>query len=276
VLIIKLFTRCRVVYDIRENYYRNILHTNTFGTGVRTLLALYVRLKEKIAVWYVDHFLVAEKTYPQEMTFLPPNRTTIIENKLNRPEALPLRKRPEGRGLHLLFSGTLAESTGVFVAVALAKALHEYDANVRLTVIGYCARHPELEKLRALIAGKPFITLVGGDQLVPHPAILNAIAQADFGIIAYPPNPSTDGAIPTKLYEYLGYSLPILLTDHPHWLALCAPSQAALPFDLASLHPSSLLENMKTRLFYTAAPENIYWKDEEAHLTNVINSLIKK
>jgi hypothetical protein len=274
-LLSKILLRCRVVYDIRENYYRNILHTNTFGPGVRRLLALYVRLKEKLAAPFIDHFLVAEKSYPQEMTFLPPNRTAIVENKLKRPTAMPLQKKPGGATLNLLFSGTLAESTGVFQAVDLAEALHAHDTNVKLTLIGYCARKPELEKLRARIRDKPFITLVGGDRLVPHPAILDAVAHAGFGIIAYPPNPSTDGAIPTKLYEYLGHSLPILITDHPQWLALCELSQAALLFDPHHLNAVDLLHAMKTRPFYTTQPENIYWEDEERHLTNVVDSLIK-
>jgi hypothetical protein len=274
-LLLKARTGCRVVYDIRENYYRNILHTHTFGPGIRHVLALYVRLREKLAAPWIDHFLVAEKTYPEEMRFLPANRTTIVENKLKRPAALPgSRWKPGDATMRLLFSGTLAESTGVFQAVALATALHAQDTSMQLTLIGYCARPPELEQLQALIRDKPFITLIGGGHLVPHPAILDAISQAHFGIIAYPPNPSTHGAIPTKLYEYLGYGLPILLTDHPLWLALCAPSQAALSFDPQRIDASGLLQAMKTRAFYTAPPQGIYWEDEEIRLTNVINGLI--
>ena len=274
-LMLKLRIGCRVIYDIQENYYRNILHTPAFGPGVRHVLALYVRLREKLAAPLIDHFLVAEKTYPLEMRFLPANRTTIVENKLKRPSTQAARWKPGDTTMRLLFSGTLAESTGVFDAVALATALHTQDLNVQLTIIGYCARRPELDRLQTLIHDKPFITLVGGDRLVPHAAILDAISRAHFGIIAYPPNPSTDGAIPTKLYEYLGLALPILLTDHhPHWLALCEPSQAALVFNPGQIDADGLLQAMKTRQFYTSAPKGIYWEDEESHLTNVINGLI--
>jgi len=274
-LVTKVLTRCAVIYDIRENYYRNILHTKTFGPGVRTLLALYVRLREKLAAPFIDHFLVAEKMYPREMHFLPANRTTIVENKLKRPDTRRVSVWKPGDGLmRLLFSGTLAESTGVFRAVTLADALHTLDAGVQLTIIGYCARPAELQRLRTLIRDKPFITLTGGEHLVPHPAILEAIGQAHFGIISYPPNPSTDGAIPTKLYEYLGHRLPILLTDHPGWLALCQPSQAALPIDTGRMDATGLLEAMKTRRFYISEPRGIYWDDEAPRLANVINELI--
>lgn len=272
-LAVKWLTRCALIYDVRENYYRNILHTQTFPPGVRHLLAVGVRLKEKLTAPFIDYFLLAEKSYLTEMRFLP-NRTAIVENKLRRTQLPSARVAAPNGAIHLLFSGTLAASTGVFVAVDLACALHAQDAHIHLTIIGYCARQPELEKLQALIQDKPFITLTGGNSLVPHPAILNAIAQAHFGIVAYPPNPATKGSIPTKLYEYLGYSLPILLTNHPQWQALCQPYHAALSFDAQHIDAAGLIQAMKTTAFYTAQPQDIYWENEEARLENVVNSLI--
>src|SRR5688572_16247844 len=55
-MLLKLLTRCRLIYDIQENYYRNILYTTTFPLLLRPLVALAVRLKEVVTSIFVDHF----------------------------------------------------------------------------------------------------------------------------------------------------------------------------------------------------------------------------
>ena len=67
------------------------------------------------------------------------------------------------------------------------------------------------------------IELSGNGSLVPHTAILEAASQADFGLVAHQPNPSNENCIPTKIYEYLGIQLPMLLQNHP-LLGICNPT----------------------------------------------------
>src|SRR5689334_15207208 len=38
-MLVKLFTRCDVLYDLQENYYRNIRYTNAYPKLLRPLLA---------------------------------------------------------------------------------------------------------------------------------------------------------------------------------------------------------------------------------------------
>ncbi len=67
------------------------------------------------------------------------------------------------------------------------------------------------------------MTLQGGDRLVPHTTILEAIEAADFGIVPYPPNPSTVHSTPNQTLRIPRHWLPMLLVDHPDWVARCAP-----------------------------------------------------
>ena len=141
----------------------------------------------------------------------------------------------------------------------LAKHLHGVEPAITLRIIGYCALPQVLKKLRSEIDGYDYITLTGGDQLVPHDEIRAAIAASDFGIVCYPPSRHTENSIPTKLYEYLAYRLPILLQNHPTWTALCAPSQAAITVDFEEPDPRAIVGAMASRQFYTRAPEGVWW-----------------
>lgn len=266
--VMKLFTGAKVIYDVQENYRRNILHTNAFPKIVRPLLAFWVILKEWFARLYVDHYLLAEEGYKRELDF-PSGKFTVLENKFRKPQHMPVRTKSNDGTIRLLFSGTLNESTGVFTAIELAEKLHAVSDAIRLTIIGYASQAEILDRIKTSIEGKKFITLIGGERLVPHAEILDAIAQSDFGIISYPQNPATINSIPTKLYEYLGSKLPILLVDHPSWPDLAAPYPAAIVFEAQILDASKILEEMRTQHFFTTAPHDVYWDD------NLLISLVR-
>lgn len=272
----KILFGCNVVYDIRENYYRNILYTKAFPYLLRPFFAIYVRSKEYLSRLFVDHYFLAEKQYQNEFTFAR-GRCTIIENKYKAIRSIPaVQKQGEIKEqITLLFSGTIGESTGVFECIFLAKKLHEEDPKIRLNIIGYCAQKSTLTKVLETIKNSDFITLHGGAELVSHHEILNAIKSADFGVVYYPTNKSTMNTMPTKLFEYLGNRLPMLLQDHQPWVELAEKYNAHIPINIHSINTSELLLQMKNQTFYKRLPkEEILWESEEKKLIEIVNKLM--
>ena len=246
----RIFFGAKIVYDIRENYYRNLLYAESFPILLRPLLAGWVRLKEKVASPLFHHFFLAEKGYQKEMNFFG-NQATLIENKAIVPRGLSRIKEP-GK-VRLLFSGTLAESTGVFQAIHLARKLHDLNNAIQLTLIGYCAKSEALKRLLDEIEGFPFIQLHGGNRLVPHPEVIQAIYHSDFGVVCYPPSRHTENTIPTKLYEYLACGLPILLQHHRPWVELASRYHACVAIDIPNANPHTLLEQMQGSFYPSAS-----------------------
>ena len=276
-MFMKLATKCRIIYDVQENYYWNILYTPAFPLLLKPFVALYVRGKETLTGKYVDHFLLAEKGYEQEMNFFG-NRSTVVENKVRIPAAE--RKDSgavkSGKTVNLIFSGTLAESTGVFTAIELAVKLHVIDERFRLTIIGFSAQQRVVEKIRLVIKPRPFIRLISRDTPIPHAEIFQHIKKSDFGLISYQINPSTMNSVPTKLYEYLGFKLPILLVNHKPWVDFCYPYSAAVVFDGAHPDAAVIYDEMFNKDFYTAEPSLVYWETEEQKLLGVVEELAGK
>lgn len=268
----RIFFGGRIIYDVQENYWRNILWTDAFPPVLKHLVALWVRSKEILLSRFFHLFFLAEKGFQKEMKFFR-NKFIILENKSMLPQGLS--KTKSSRRIKLLFSGTISESTGVFEAINLANRLHALDQSVSLHIIGYCAITSTLKAVREAIQGKPFITLAGGDQLVPHREILNQIYSSNFGIIYYPSSSHTENKIPTKLYEYLSAQLPVLIQNYPPWAKLCEPSQAAIPIDFTStIDAPTLLQKMKQSDFYTTAPTDVLWSSEEEKLHEAMNNVL--
>ncbi len=261
-----LFGR-KIIYDVLENYYRNILFTQAFPSIIRPVLALVVRFTELITSPLINHFLLAEKGYSQELGFARPY--TILQNKLPKSIASTYAGRQSNGYSRLIFSGTLAESTGTFEAIRLCKKLHEVDDSYSLTIIGYCALPEVLSEIKKEIADTTFISLIGGDTLVPHDKILAEISRADAGIIIYPPNPSTRCSIPTKLFEYMALQLPILIRHNVESHQLVEECKAGIVLNEVPDY-SSLSAEIKKHHFTPTIPDSIYW---EAEAQNLINSL---
>ncbi len=263
---------CRIIYDVQENYWRNILWTDTFPSLVRPLLACWVRGKEILLSGFFHLFILAEKGFEKEMKFFG-NKFIVVENKSLLPKGF--KRTKSGETINLLFSGTISESTGVFEAIRLATGLYQEDRSVRLLIIGYCARLSTLKKLEDAILDKSFISVIGGDHLVSHEEIISHIARSDFGFVYYPTSPHTENKIPTKLYEYLSAALPVLIQDYWPWVELCAPYPAAIPIDFNSpVDAASLINKMRQIRFYTAPPTGVFWASEETLLLTAVDNVL--
>ncbi len=262
----------QLVYDVQENYSLNLSSQGFYPYPVAQLLGVWIRKMERKAAKSIDYFFLAEAVYAQQLTWLPDDRYSILENKCRMTLETTVRKRGTRR---LLFTGTLARQTGVLQAINLAKALHEADPEITLQIFGYAPDKKFRRRLLALIADLDFVHATGVDRLIPHQHVLNAIHEADAGIICYPDHPSTRGKVPTKLYEYLAMELPIFIPSESALFDRLKKYPAALPFDLQNVQPDQLLATWKTTHFYQISPGNeVTWKSQEHLLLKIINGLI--
>lgn len=275
-LLAKLFIRCKTIYDIQENYWRNIFYTNTFPFFIKGFIASHVRIKEWLTAPFINFFFLAESAYERELSFFG-SRKIVLENKMKRSVIPAVEKKNMTDGnIHLLFSGTLAETTGVFTAIDIASSLFRHEPRVRLLVIGYCAISTVLQKIKNKISDKPFIELIGGNSFVPHEEILRAIQRADFGIISYTANRSTENSVPTKLYEYLGLQLPLIIVNHEPWLAVCETYGAAIPFDPEHFAPRETLMSMSEMKPFIPPTDRFFWESQEARLHQTVEKLLER
>jgi glycosyltransferase involved in cell wall biosynthesis len=267
-VLLRLLMRTRIWYDVQENYYRNIRYLPTYPSWVRPLLAIAVRLKERIGAFFIERFLLAEVCYREELTFVS-GRFVLLQNKVRRP--LNIVQGPvQPRGRRLLFTGTLSESTGVFMAVDLAAALHAIDPTVTLTVCGFCPDQKAFKKVLDYTRRYPFVSLLGGESFVPHSTIVDMIRTHDFGIISYPPSVVTASRTPTKLFEYLALKLPVLAIDNEAWNEIIAEMYAGLVFKQDNYNASLLLKRMMNETFYVSDNQEVFWDKYDSLLNALV------
>ncbi len=252
----KILSGRKIIYDVLENYYRTIRHTPTYPGILRWPLAAIVRLAEVVFSPFIDRFILAEKGYTRELKFA--RQPVVLENKLPKKTAEKF-KATRTAYHNLLFSGTLAPTTGVFEAIKLSKALHALNPDYKLTLIGYAALAGVLTNIRKEIADVPFINLIGGDKLVPHEDVLHEISKAGTGIIIYPHNPGTESSIPTKLYEYLALNLPVIISHTENSTELVKQCNAGIVVQ-REINAVILNQQLANSTFTFDCGEDIFWE----------------
>jgi glycosyltransferase involved in cell wall biosynthesis len=268
---------CKLLYDVQENYTLNLKAQDNYAPWLKQVLALGVGSIEKSLAKHIAHFLVAERSYVQELPFLG-QRYTVIENKYNPPPAYTTPSTPvnlKHKPLRLLYSGTIARLYGIFEAIALADQLYILDPQITFIIIGYCAEKASYKEVLRQVQGKPYITLTGGDQLVPHQRIVQAISESNLGLLPYQPNKSTFRCMPTKLYEYAAHALPMVVQENPLWHAFLQQHQAGLSVDFAAADARQLLKQVREAQFYEpGVPSGVFWEEEQEKLIHLVNQLI--
>ena len=265
----RIFSGAPIFYDIQENFSKNVMDNYHYSLPSRIVSRL-IKLRETFFSMFVRHCFLSDDSYYKELSFTvnkerrfrPSDRSTILRNKFKK---LPVPPRETIPGM-FIYSGTISESYGVYESIELISQFHQIDPSIRLTIIGYCAHPPTLEKVKALIRDKPFIELIGGVELVPHPQILEKIQEASYALVPHQLTESIKTCFPSKMYEYLYYQKPMLMRNHEPWVSYASRYQAVIPIDFSE-NPTELLDKLKSSAFYPqGVDDDIFWKVEEKKL----------
>jgi len=270
----RLFSKCKMVYDVRENYYYNILYQNNYKGLFKRVLAGVLRLLEQGSKLYIDAYLLAEQCYNQEFVFHK-KKFEIIENKYAEVEIQHNQSNLKSpSAFNFVYTGTISGVNGIWQAIKLIQKMYAVEQKVHLKVIGHIVSNELRKNLQAYLADKPYIELVAGSPLVAHKKIVAAILESDFVMLPYRSNKSTASCIPTKLYECLALRKPMLIQDNLLWQKKCEPYNAAVFIDYEKEKPKNVLGLLKSTKFYTRLPkEEVLWQSEEKKLYDFISEL---
>jgi glycosyltransferase involved in cell wall biosynthesis len=271
IVLYKILFGAVVLYDVQEDYYRNIRYASYMPAWQRWPLSHVVRLVETCCAPAVDCFLLAEKTYRTDLPFVQDRPYIMLENKhLPTHQAQPRRR--ERRGWHFLYTGTIAENYGIFDALAFMDQLHQRIPEVRLTIAGFCASSSVRKWLYEIIDKRQYISTIGIDALVPHARIMQCLQSADYALLPYQTDPIVARRIPTKLYTCIYLKIPILIRDNPVWHAVHGPHGAAIVTDFDGVD-DALIDSMQHGQFYSHGnPEDVIWKAEGARLRALVDA----
>lgn len=271
-ILYKWITGNKIVYDVREDYRKNVRYLSSAPLPVRIILSRSIRLKERIATLFIDQFWLAEKCYVYEIGF-PKEKSIVLENK-----AINFEQEVEPpKDLKCLFSGTISTYGGVLLAVEAFKEIQKQDQKATLTIIGQCHDSQLAKALNSISNSTNNIELLIAKNPIPHSTIISHILSSTLGLISYQENHVNKNKVPTKLYEYSKYGLPYLIQKDTTWESKGIKLGGAIPVDYANLDVRFILKKHadSQELFHVTYPENETWESQESKLFTSLDTLLE-
>ncbi len=285
-LFIKFYLKIPIIYDVRENYFRNLWHQPNYAFFLRFPLAVLVRVLEYLSRLWIDFYLLAEKNYEKEFSFSK-GKSQVIENKYKRLIAdnellvslqtttpnnqYQTLRQSFQQTLSFLYTGTISYIYGTHKGVQFIKKIQRYLPHSQLIIKGFCSDKKYRKYLEKEAVGYNFIHLEISNVPLNHQEIIYAFAKADFALLPYLPNKSTQNCIPAKLYEYIAHQIPMIVQDNSLWQEVCNPCKAALFIDFEQFDVERFIQELRSfPFYYQGNTDFVWWENEEEKLRQVI------
>lgn len=268
----KLVLQYRLIYDLQENYHQNVLLNRTSALGIKKPVAWLIRVIEKAAHPFVDHYFFAERTYRLQFPHI--NKFTVLENKFSA-ELVPLERTEQKRSTFII-SGTITPVYGVEKAIKWFISLQREFPETSLTIVGHAPLLAFRQKLEKQAASHPKISMTLSQTPMPYAVVLEAVRQAEIVLMPYDTIDSIRSKIPSKLYESIALKKPILISDNPFWENIISVYPAGLALDFSKTNEAaSGYKRLLSLPLYQEEPANeVRWEGEKKKLLKAVSGLI--
>jgi hypothetical protein len=260
----KRFLSFKLIYDVQENYVKNIAYNLTMPTYLRVLAKWFVGFSEGLGRRAIDHHIFAEKCYVTEMPDII--KYTVIENKaaISSPFK-PSFQLPDPISPHFIIGGTITPVYGVIAAIEWFLKLNEALPEAKLSIIGHCPLNSFYKQLTRDYEAAKGIQLELSDQPLPAAQIRNKVMEADVLMLPYQLLPSIKDKIPTKLYEGIALQKVILMSQNPLWKSIVDKYPAGMCIDFKAIKDvKSVWKSLLNLDYYRIQPdEDIFWEAEK-------------
>jgi hypothetical protein len=264
------------VYDIQEDYWKNITFLSTYPKTIKFILRSIIRKTEAKLASNYDGLILAEKAYLNELPFAKKHQQKVIlENKYHNSNPIKRAKKKEAK--NLIFTGVVSDYSGIFETISLFRKLQETRPHLTLKIVGYSFQHKTQKRLKKLISTNNQIEWIGEETFVSHDKIISELRNSDVAIIGYRPNSVNENKMPSKLYEYVAESIPFIVQKETIWCQYGTSHNMAICIDFDAIEPHGIL-SLADRCIENPIAHDIegaLWQTEENRLIELINTLIK-
>lgn len=281
---IKLFNKSKVIYDVHEDYYTQILLKKWIPTKIlKKLIANIYLLIEKFLLRKFDLLLLAEKYYKNRFSSKLLKMSIDI---LNYPivgsyfDKNKIEKYKSKKKLYkVIYTGGITQDRGAFNVIEGFKILLTQIDNVKLYFVGKCKDQIIIDRIKTDKKLRDKIVIIGENRFVDREEIDREYIDADIGVALFPYSLHYNKKLLTKFYEYMINKLPIVVSNFNLWQNFIKINECGLYVDPTKPHQIAdkllfLINHPEEAKKmgdngYKAVMKKYRWKNEEAKLFKI-------
>ena len=274
-ILLKLFTRAKVIYDVHEDVPKQILTKYWIPAPLRRPLAMVFGILEKLFSQRMDAVIAATEGIAEQFQ---QSNITVIHNYPNyklMPESLPKKNNL------LVYIGGLSKLRGVFEMIQALEYL-DPSLNVCLKIIGKF----ESDELRKEVQNLPGYQRVCFLQWLPFDKAWKEAQEAIVGLVLFHPAPNHEKCLPNKLFEYMAAGLPVVASNFPLWKEIIEGNHCGLTVN--PLDPKAIAQAVEYLITHPeearrmgengrrAVEKKYNWEQESKKLLSLYECLLKQ
>lgn len=288
-VLLKLFTRAKVIYDVHEDVPKQILNKEWLPRLTRKPLALLYKFIEQVCFPFIDTIVIAEdsyiENYPGRCNVIAIRNYPIISSMANSKQD-SRRDWTEGGGLRVVYVGGVTKLRGAVELVEAMKILLEKGyQDVTLFLVGPITPSELKDELTYLIKQYGLEKMINIPGPVPYEKVFDILARANVGVAILHPDPNYIDSLPTKLFEYMAARLPVVASNFPLWREILEGNNCGICVD--PLNPKAIADAIEYLITHPeearkmgengrrAVEEKYNWKAEAQKLLMLYEKLLK-
>jgi len=221
-----------VVLDFHENYpaalrlwRRRTLDRILFsGHRAESLERESVRIADRVIV-VVDEArqrLIANRGEPGKI---------VVFGNTESVDLVPAVAPPLPETLNLVYVGGIAPHRGLETAVAAMPRILAERPDAHLTIVGDGVSLDELRKLSEDLGLEDAVTFTGR---LPKAAAMEHVIASTIALVPHLRSPHTEATVPHKLFQYMAFSRPVLVSDCAPLKRIVEATQSGAVFEAGS------------------------------------------
>lgn len=278
-VLLKLLTGKKVVYDVHEDYSKQILSKYYISRILRRSISYLIKMLEHISSLFFDGIVTATDDILRNFSYhkkaISIKNFPIIENFSDTKKVNGGRKDV----FNLIYIGGLTEERGI---IEVVRALEFVNSKKQLKLI-LCGEFtpPDLEVRVRSLKGFEKVKYL---RWVDHKKIPEFLNKADAGIVCLHPIPNYLTSLPIKLFEYMLAGLPVIASNFPLWKEIIEGNNCGICVD--PLDPKEIAEAIKYLIDHPdearqmgengrkAVLEKYNWENESKKLLKLYGELL--
>ena len=211
-LLLKMFTKAKVVYDVHEDYPSQMLSKFYLKSWMRKPLYHIMRFSEKLANKYFDAIITADNFVEKHFT----NKKTIVV--YNYPDVKKIEDSISDRNAEkqwdVIFPGSMSWFTTNMILEAVKIVRNKWKPIKTILISPFHEGGISRVENRIKDLGLDLDDFILMKNIPPY-NVPNYIVRSRIGLIPLQDTPKMRSNIPTKLFEYMYCGIPVVVADLP-------------------------------------------------------------
>ena len=264
----KLFGK-KVIYDVHENYSKQIIAHENLPFIVRLILSKIILLIEVFFSFFIDLVIVVLDDLNPTLNFF--NKRAVVGNQPIIDYNFSFKKRKN----QVCYFGIITEKRGILKAVKILE-----KEKIKLVLGGKF----ESEEFKKRILNYDNVEYLG---FVERKKIIEVVSESKCGICTLLPTLNHINGSPTKLFEYLAYGTPAVASNFKKYIQQ-VPEKNKFIYYVDPTNSNEIAETLKKIIkmdnkqineiglsAHQFSKKNIDWKkEEEEELFRAYNNII--